>query len=265
MRNVRALISYDGSKFYGWQRQAGFHSVQEGLEHALLALTGQSIVVHGSSRTDTGVHALGQVAHFRLDTRLTDDRLRHALNFYLEEGVVIRRLETAPEDFHARFSALGKRYMYVTATTRFRPPFGVQYSHWVPQALALADMRAAARVLVGEHDFSAFASSGSPRRTNVRRVRSLHIIPRRERFALVIEGNGFLYNMVRTIAGTLIEVGKGSLSAADVERILRSADRSQAGPTAPAEGLYLVAVRYAERPFRGRDRGERGVPGLFGY
>ncbi len=265
MRNVRALISYDGSKFFGWQRQEGFYSVQQAMEEALAALTGQTVVVHGSSRTDSGVHALGQVAHFRVDTRITDERLRHALNFHLSEGVAIRRLETAPEDFHARFSALGKRYMYAVRTTRFRSPFGPTLAHWVPQPLNLQAMREAASVLRGRHDFGAFATSGSPRSSNVRTLRSLHFIARHERLALVVEGDGFLYNMVRTIAGTLIEVGKGSLAPADMARILASRDRSEAGPTAPPGGLYLVSVRYPERIFRGRDRAGRGAPGVFAH
>jgi len=265
MRNVRALIAYDGSKFYGWQRQEAFYSVQAAIEDALTALTGERIGVHGSGRTDTGVHALGQVAHFRIDTKLDDDRLRHALNFHLGEGVALRRMETAPDDFHARFSSIGKRYMYVVATTRFRPPFGPKLSHWVPQPLDLEAMRAAARALLGRHDFGAFANAGSPRKSNVRTLRSLHFIARRERFAFVVEGDGFLYNMVRTIAGTLIEVGKHSLEPAHVRRILESADRKQAGPTAPPEGLYLVSVRYPTPVFVGRDGCGRGAPGVFAY
>lgn len=265
MRNVRALIAYDGSRFFGWQRQEGFFSVQAAVEEALTALTGERIAVHGAGRTDTGVHALGQVAHFRIDSKLSDDRLRHALNFHLTEGVSLRRMETAPDDFHARFSSIGKRYMYVVATTRFRPPFGSKLCHWVPQPLDLAAMRAAARTLLGRHDFGAFANAGSPRKSNVRTLRSLHFIARRERLAFVVEGDGFLYNMVRTIAGTLIEVGKHSLPPQHVARILGSRDRTQAGPTAPPEGLYLVAVRYATPVFVGRDASGRGAPGVFAH
>ncbi len=255
MRNVRALIAYDGSKFHGWQRQAGFLSVQERTEEALQALTGVAIAVHGSSRTDAGVHALGQVAHFRLESRIGDDRLRHALNFHLSGAVIIRRLETAPDDFHARFSAIGKRYMYVVATTRFRPPFGAHLAHWVPQALDLEAMRKAASVLIGRHDFSSFASSGSPRSSNVRTLKSLHFIVRRERFAFVVEGDGFLYNMVRTIAGTLIDVGRGRLEEGACARALASCARDDAGMTAPAAGLHLVSVQYPQRIFPGRYRG----------
>ena len=264
MRNVRLLIAYDGSRFFGWQRQDGFPSVQQALEEAFGALTGQKLVVHGAGRTDTGVHALGQVAHAHVDTRLDDDRLRHAVNFHLPEGAVVKRLETCRDDFHARFEARLKRYMYVVATTRFRPPFGRQYAHWICDPLDLAAMRRAASLLVGRHDFSAFASSGSPRKSPVRTLSALHFIARRERLAVVMQADGFLYNMARAIAGTLLEVGMGKMAPEEVGRILGSRDRRLAGPTAPPEGLYLVSVRYGERAFAGRDRSGRGVPGVFG-
>ncbi|MBI5431347.1 MAG: tRNA pseudouridine(38-40) synthase TruA [Planctomycetes bacterium] len=265
MRNVRLQIAYDGSRFHGWQRQEGFYSVQEALEDAYRCVTGDSVVVHGAGRTDTGVHALRQVAHAHVETRLADDRLRHALNAHLAEGVVVRRLETCRDDFHARFDARGKRYMYVIATARFQPPFGNKLCHWCEQPLDLQRMRAAADLLVGEHDFSALASSGSPRSSNVRRIQSVHFIARREVFAFVVEGNGFLYNMVRTIAGTLIQVGRGRVEPCEVREILESRERKNAGPTAPPEGLYLVSVLYDEPVFAGRDRGPRGVPGVFQY
>jgi tRNA pseudouridine38-40 synthase len=149
------------------------------------------------------------------------------------------------------------------ATQRFRPPFAPELCHWVPEALDLAAMRRAAAALVGRHDFSAFTNAGSPRLDNVRTLAALRIVARRRRFAVFLQGNGFLYNMARTIAGTLIEVGRGKLSAADVPAILAAGLREDAGPTAPAAGLYLVAVRYAERPFAGRDRGPHGAPGVF--
>lgn len=263
MRNVRALIAYDGSKFFGWQRQEGFESVQQALEESLEALLSSHVVVHGAGRTDTGVHALGQVASFAVDTRLDDDRLRHALNAHLPEGVVVRRLESCAPQFHAQFSALGKRYAYLVCTSRFRLPFARQHSHWVRDALDLAAMREACTRMVGKRDFAALASSGSPRTTTVRTIRSLHLRARRSGFALIVEGDGFLYNMVRTLAGTLIDVGRGKLTPDDVTSLLASCDRREAGPTAPPGGLYLLSVLYAEKPFRSRDRGPNGVPGLF--
>ena len=261
MRNVRALIAYDGSRFFGWQRQEGFPSVQAALEEALEGLAGARVIVHGSGRTDTGVHALGQVAHFHVATALADDRLRHALNFHLPEGVVVRRLETCADGFHARFHARAKRYAYLVQTARFRPPFGRTLAHWVPDPLDLAAMRRAAALLVGRHDFAAFASSGSPRVSTVRTLSHARLVARRRRVALVVQADGFLYPMVRALAGTLLEVGRGRMAPEDVAAILRSRDRRLAGPTAPAEGLYLVAVRYAEPVFAGPDRGPRGVPG----
>ncbi|MAF65147.1 MAG: tRNA pseudouridine(38-40) synthase TruA [Planctomycetes bacterium] len=264
MRNVRAEISYDGGAFHGWQRQGGFVSVQEALEDAVEAATGECVVAHGSGRTDTGVHALRQVASFHLETRLADDRLRHAVNAYLPPEVVVRRLETCRDDFHARFDAVGKRYAYVTATARFRPPLAREGMHWICQSLDAGAMQRAARSLVGEHDFKAFSNSGSERSSTVRRVRALRLVRRRERFALVIEADGFLYNMVRIIAGTLIEVGRGRLDPDGVRAALETGRRTLAGPTAPAAGLYLVRVRYAERLFGGAEGGPHPTPGLFG-
>jgi tRNA pseudouridine38-40 synthase len=264
VRNVRMRIAYDGSRFFGWQRQDGFDSVQAALEDALAVLVGERVVVHGSGRTDTGVHALGQVASCHVDTRLDDDRLRHALNHHLPRGVVVRRLETCADDFHARFDALGKRYAYLTMTSRFPPPFGRELAHWTCDTLDLAAMRAAARVLLGQHDFSAFASSGSPRRSNVRTLQGLRIVARRERFAIVAQADGFLYNMVRALAGTLLEVGRGRLTPTDVAAVLAGGRRAAAGPTAPPQGLYLLSVRYATPTFVGPDAGPRGAPGLFG-
>ena len=186
MRNVRVQIAYDGSRFYGWQRQDGFPTVQEALEEAVVGLLGQVVTVHGAGRTDTGVHALRQVASFHVDTRLADDRLLHALNAHLPEGIVLRRLETCRADFHAQFDATGKRYLYRVQTARFRPPFGRDHAHWVRDPLDLAAMRAAAAELVGERDFSALANAGSPRRSNVRRLSAVHLIARREALLVVM-------------------------------------------------------------------------------
>ena len=266
MRTVRAEIAYDGSRFFGWQRQAGFPSVQAAIEEACFDLTGTAVTVHGSGRTDTGVHALRQVAHAHLDTELTDERLLHALNAHLGEGVVIRALETCDPDFHARFSARGKRYAYLTATTSFRPPFGSAFQHWDRAHLDLAAMRHAAAAFRGRHDFKAFGNAGSPRKDTRRTVHGVRILARRGRIAIVVQGEGFLFNMVRIMAGTLLEVGRGHRDPDCVERALASLERTDAGATAPANGLYLVRVLYDEPTFAGsrsRPGGGRGPSGAF--
>lgn len=244
LRNVRIEVAYDGSLFYGWQRQDGFDSVQAAIEDALAELLDTVVVIHGAGRTDTGVHALRQVAHFHVDTRLGDDRLKHALNAHLPPGVVVRDAATCADGFHARFDARGKRYGYLVQTTRERPVIGPQYQHWEPVALDFEAMGRAAGRMVGERDFAAFGNAGSPRRTTVRRVSHVRIVRRRERFAVIVQGNGFLYNMVRTMAGTLLAVGKGRMSPDDVTEALEARDRKLAGPTAPARGLCLVRVLY---------------------
>lgn len=263
MRNVRFLVAYDGSKFFGWQRQDGFASVQQSIEEAILAVTACHATVQGAGRTDTGVHALGQVAHAHVDSRLQDERLLFALNAHLPESVVLRRLETCPEGFHARFQAVSKRYLYRTETSRFPSPFGQVRAHWTPHPLDLGAMRAAAQALIGRHDFRAFSSTGSPRASTVREVQRIHFLPRKDRLDFVVQANGFLYNMVRTIAGTLLDVGRGRLSGEVVRRALESGERKIAGPTAPPGGLYLLSVQYGVPVFRGPDAGPRGRPGVF--
>ena len=263
MRNVRFLIAYDGSPYFGWQRQDGFVAVQEKIEEAFLAVTARHATVQGAGRTDTGVHALGQVAHAHVETRLDDERLLFALNAHLPESVVLRRLETCREDFHARFAAVSKRYLYRTETARFPSPFGHGRAHWSPQPLDLVAMRAAARDLLGRHDFRAFSSTGSPRASTVRDVQRIHFLPRRRHLDFVVQANGFLYNMVRAIAGTLLDVGRGRLPVDVVQRALESGERKIAGPTAPAAGLYLLSVQYPEPVLLGPDAGPRGRPGVF--
>ena len=266
LRNVRIEVSYDGSRFFGWQRQDGFESVQQSIEEALAELLDTVVVIHGSGRTDTGVHGLRQVAHFHMDAdRIDDDRLRHALNAYLPRGISVRRAETCADDFHARFHATGKRYAYIVQTTRHRPAIGPEFVHWERSPLDGMSMREAAKRMEGERDFAAFGNVGSPRKSTVRRVDHVRLVVRRERFGIVVQGNGFLYNMVRTMAGTLIAVGKGRMSPDDVTHALNEKNRQLAGPTAPPNGLYLVRVLYPEAVFAGRDQGPSAPPGPLQY
>ena len=263
MRNVRLQVAYDGAEFYGWQRQDGFCTVQETLEEAALEVLGERVTVQGSGRTDTGVHALRQVANFHVSTRLTDDRLRHALNAHLPGAVVVNQLETCADEFHARFSAQSKRYVYFVATTRFRPPHAERYAAWTCLSLDFGAMQHAARSLLGEHDFRGLSSAGSKPTTTVRTVHNLRWIRRRDRLAFVIEANGFLYNMVRAIAGTLIDVGRGRLDRDCVRRVLESGERGKVGPTAAPGGLYLLRVLYPEPTFVGTAQKPTRSPGVF--
>jgi len=260
VRNVRFLIAYDGSKYFGWQRQDGFASVQETLEEAILAVTSQHATVQGAGRTDTGVHALGQVAHAHLSSRLDDERLLFALNAHLPESVVLRRLETCREDFHARFQAVSKRYLYRTENSRFPSPFQHGRAHWLPHALDLVAMRTAAEALLGRHDFRGLSSTGSPRSSTVREVQRIHFLARRDRLDFIVQADGFLYNMVRAIVGTLLDVGRGRLSCDVVRRALETGERKIAGPTAPPGGLYLLSVQYPEPVLRAADAAPRGRP-----
>jgi tRNA pseudouridine38-40 synthase len=223
--------------------------VQEVLEGACQALTGEASTVHGAGRTDAGVHALRQCAHFDLDRTFEPARLTAALNAHLPSDVAVRGCRPVDPTFHARFTAVGKRYMYRCHVGRRRPVHERALVHWVRTAVDLDAMRRAAAVLVGEHDFAAFATNpGYPRKHGtVRRIEHLHLIDRPHGFDLFVQGNGFLYNMVRTIAGTLLWVGRGKLPVGEVEHILASRDRRRAGPNAPACGLYLQRVLYPRR------------------
>jgi tRNA pseudouridine38-40 synthase len=239
-------IAYDGTRYCGWQRQAGQDSVQQRLEQACATIFGADVAVEGAGRTDAGVHALAQAAHVVLPRPFPLAQLGPALNANLPDTIAVRTVRSVPDGFHARFHAIGKRYVYRCVCSRVRPALGRDYFHWVRRPLDLPAMRRAGALLVGRHDFAAFASNPGyeRKRGTVRTVQHLHLRRRPWGFDLAVQGNGFLYNMVRAIAGTLIDVGSGRLSVADVAGILRSRDRRQGGPVAPACGLYLMRVLY---------------------
>ncbi len=249
MYTYRLVIAYDGSAYSGWQRQDGFDTVQERLEEAVTVLTGESIAVHGAGRTDAGVHALGQAAHARLPAAWEPDVLRSALNGNLPRDIAVLRVRPEAPEFHARFSAVAKRYVYRFVVAPVRPVVGVPFHHWCRRPLDVRAMRAAARALVGRHDFASFASNPGYRRTRgtVRTVHHLHVMRRPHGVDVMVQGDGFLYNMVRTMAGTLRDVGSGKLRAEAAPQILAARDRAAAGPTLEPGGLFLVRVLYARR------------------
>lgn len=240
-------IAYDGSRFRGWQRQKGQRTVQQELEAAFAAISCPAVHVEGSGRTDAGVHALGQCAHAVIERDFDPLRLQLALNANLPEDVAVQRVRRAPDGFHARFFARGKRYVYRVHVSSVRPAIGREYYHWVRRPVDLRAMRQAAQCLLGRHDFASFATNpGYPRkRGTVRTMQHVHLIARPRGFDFAVQGDGFLYNMVRTLVGCLLEIGYGNRPPGWLADVLAQRDRSAAGPTAPASGLYLLSVLHA--------------------
>ena len=247
MRTVRLLIEYDGTGYAGWQAQANGPSIQEEVEKAIRRVTGERLRVAGSGRTDAGVHALGQVASFRTGSAIPGERFAAALNAHLPPDIVVLRSADAPEDFHARKGVRGKTYLYRILNRRIRPALlrGKVY-HFAPR-LDLRAMRAAAACLVGRHDFRAFTPTAAVKPGGYEReIFALDVDRHGDELHIEVTGSGFLYNMVRCIAGTLVEVGRGKRPPDDLRAILESRDRRRCGPTAPPGGLYLVRVDYGE-------------------
>lgn len=260
MANFKLTIEYDGTAYHGWQRQKNDRTIQGEIERALEIMTRQRVVVTGSGRTDAGVHALAQTASFRCDTHLTPGTFHKGLNALLDEDIVIRGCQAVPDDFHARFDAVGKVYCYHILNRPLPAAVGRLY-HWHIRApLDTAAMGKAAAHILGSHDFKAFEGTGSPRSHTIRRVcRAEWNTEGKGRLSFLIEADGFLRFMVRNIVGTLVEVGLGKRSAAGFGEILRGLDRSRAGATAPARGLFLVGVRYPDRSVRGFEDTAGGV------
>ena len=246
MKKFRAVVEYDGTNYHGWQLQKDLPTIQESIELALARILGTPTRVHGAGRTDAGVHAIGQVAHFSADWRHSTEELRKGCNALLPEDIVLRRLEPASDDFHARHSAQSKLYEYQIFNQPVRAPLQRLYTWHLPYRLELQLMVKASSYLIGSHDFAAFGSptDGSP--STVREILEAgwetadsHGVLR-----FAIRGTGFLRYMVRAIVGTLVIVGKGKITPEVFNEILMSCDRSLSGPTAPPHGLRLVSVDY---------------------
>jgi len=245
MRTIKLLIEYDGTNYLGWQVQPKGSTLQGVLEGKLSSLTGEKIDLLASGRTDAGVHALGQVAHFKTKSQLDIQTIQRALNSLLPSDIVIQKVEEVDEDFHARKQSKSKTYEYRILNRNIRSAFHRGYAWHIPQTLNIREMKKATRSLMGEHDFSSFQSVGSPKRTAVRKVTRAEWKQSRDGFLrFEIEANGFLKQMVRAIVGTLVEVGKKKITSEQFQEILDSRDRQKAGPTAPAHGLFLTEVKY---------------------
>lgn len=244
MRNLKLTIQYDGSAYHGWQTQENAATVQEAVEAAIFKLTGARTRVVGCSRTDTGVHAERFACNFKTESSIPCDKFPYALNTKLPDDIVCLCAETVDNEFNARYSAKGKRYTYYIQNSVF-PNALLRNRTWhYPYKLDIGAMKRAAEAFLGEHDFIGFAASGFTVKTTVRTIYSLDVEKNGDLVKISVEGDGFLYNMVRIIAGTLAYVGCGRLRAEDMPEIIASRDRKRAGITAPPEGLFLTEVFY---------------------
>ena len=227
MRNIKLVIEYDGKNFAGWQTQPGKVSIQSEIERAIKEVTGEEVDLTASGRTDAGVHAIGQVANFHTDTKIEIHKIPYALNSKLPKSIVIKSAEEVPERFHSRYLCKGKTYRYIINNNEFPSALNRYREFHISQKLDICKMREALKCFEGTHDFKGFQSSGSPTEITVE-----------------LSGDGFLYNMVRIIVGTIVDVGLGKIRVEDLPEIIESKDRTRAGKTLPPHGLYLVQVRY---------------------
>ena len=253
MKRVKLVVAYDGTNYRGWQVQKNGVTIAEELNRALKELTGEEIQVHGASRTDAGVHAMGNVAVFDTEARMAGDKFVFALNQRLPEDIRVQDSCEVPMDFHPRFQKTVKTYEYRILNREFElPPYRLN-TYFFRRKLDVERMKAACPYFLGEHDFKSFCSIHTQAETTVRTIYSLEVEEQKlsgqgRLICIRVTGNGFLYNMVRILAGTLIQTGLGAYAPEDMAGILEACDRQAAGPTAPAKGLTLVGMRYPEYP-----------------
>ncbi len=257
--NWKLVLAYDGTDFHGWQVQPGLSTIQGELSDAIERITGERVLPQGSGRTDTGVHAMGQVASFALAAPIPPANLRRALNRTLPESIRVLSTEIAAPDFHARHSALQKTYEYRILRQELCPPTLARYVYALNWPLDTASMARAAALVLGEHDFTSFAANdpeigdrgvepGADSKGNVRTILQSEWVSEDNLLLYRVTGSGFLHHMVRNLVGTFLEIGRGAMSAEVVPEILAARSRSAAGPTAPARGLFLISVKYPAEP-----------------
>ncbi len=245
MRNIKVILQYEGTRYQGWQKQDSTgNTIQGKLEALLSKMCGKKVEVDGSGRTDAGVHALGQVANFHIETEKTPEEIMDYMNGYLPEDIAVIQAEEVPERFHSRLNAKGKTYCYRVLNSDVPHIFDRRYVYAVPDELDMAAMRRAADALCGTHDYRAFTSNKRSKKSTVRTVDSIDIARIGDEIRFTFKGNGFLYHMVRIMTGTLLEVGMHKRDAEQMEWLLKEGVREDAGFLAPALGLTLVEVRY---------------------
>lgn len=243
--NYKLLLQYDGTRLNGWQKQGNTdNTIQGKLEAILQHLYGEYVEIHGSGRTDAGVHALGQVANFHAPAKFSTEEIKSTLNEYLSKDIRVLKVETVEERFHARLTAKGKTYEYRIDNGEIANVFQRKYTMREEIPLDLEAMRKAAGCFIGTHDFKTFCANKKMKKSTVRTIYSIDIEEKEGIVAIRYTGNGFLYNMVRILTGTLIEAGRGKRAPEEMQSILEAQDRGAAGFTAPAQGLFLVEVTY---------------------
>ena len=244
MRNIKLTLRYVGTNYSGWQIQKNARSIQEVIERAIKKITGEKVSLMGSGRTDAGVHAEAQIANFKTRTKIPLENIQMALNSILAEDIIVSHIEKAGLKFNAQRNAKSKLYRYTISNSDFVDPFIRDFAAKCFYKLDMAAIRQAAKYLTGKHDFKSFQTKDRKEKYSVRRVKYIRIDKEGELIYIYMEANGFLYNMARNIAGTLVEVGRGKISARSVKEILLKRDRRFSGPTMPAKGLCLVRVKY---------------------
>lgn len=249
MKNIKLTVAYDGSKYFGFQEQRGCNlpTIQEKLEDCLEVLTNHKIKVIGAGRTDSGVHAVGQVVNFNaMDWPIPIHKIPLAMNGRLPADIVVTSAQRVTDEFHARFSAISKTYKYQIYNARIPDPFLQRYTYFVPQPLNVQAMSLGGKFLVGEHDFNAFRAKGTSVKSTVRTIYGVQVQQKGNLIEILVTGNGFLYNMVRIIVGTLLKIGYEKQKPEYICDILASKDRTWAGSTVPPQGLFLISVDYAK-------------------
>lgn len=245
MRNIKIVIEYDGTKYKGWQRLGDSdNTIQHKIEAVLSKMAGENIEITASGRTDAGVHATNQVANFRTESTMPDHKMRSYCYEYLPEDIVVKTVEEVDLNFHARYNAKAKKYVYNICNNKAHNVFTRKYDYHVIQPLNIEKMRKASEILIGEHDFQSFTTLKSKKKSTVRDIYTINIVNEDGNIEISVQGNGFMKNMVRLIVGTLVEVGLGEKSVDEIGVILEKKERKYAGHIAPAKGLFLEEVNY---------------------
>ena len=244
MRNIKLTIEYDGKDFNGWQKQPNKLNIQGTIEQAIKCVTGEDVELNASGRTDAGVHALGQVANFKTNSKIPIEKFAIAINSRLKKSIVIKKAEEVDERFHSRLNCKKKTYRYIINNSEEGSAIYRNLETHIPQKLDVSKMEQAIKYFEGEHDFKAFKASGTSSKSSVRTIYEAKIYQKGEKIFIELTGNGFLYNMVRIIVGTLVDVGLGKISPEDIPQIIDEGKRENAGKTLPPNGLYLLNVMY---------------------